>query len=83
VLTENGYIESFNGKLRDQCLYVEVFFNLADARRKLHLWRGDYNHDCPHSTLDERTPASFAAAAELRVPELDPDTKRNTSHPIA
>lgn len=40
---ENGYIESFNGKLRDECLNVEVFFVLADARRKLHHWRHDYN----------------------------------------
>jgi hypothetical protein len=41
---ENGYIESFNGRLRDECLNVEVFFNLGDARRKLHLWRRDYNN---------------------------------------
>jgi putative transposase len=58
---ENGYIESFNGKLRDECLNVEVFFNLADARRKLYLWRRDYNHQRPHSALDDRTPAEFAA----------------------
>ena len=56
---ENGSIESFNGKLRDECLNVEVFFTLADARRKLHLWRRDYNHHRPHSALDDRTP--FAA----------------------
>jgi putative transposase len=59
---ENGYIESFNGKLREECLNVEVFFTLADARRKLHLWRRDYNHHRPHSALDDRTPAEFAAA---------------------
>jgi putative transposase len=58
---ENGYIESFNGKLRDECLNVEVFFTLADARRKLHLWRCDYNHHRPHSALADRTPAEFAA----------------------
>jgi len=58
---ENGYIESFNGKLRDECLNVEVFFTLADARRKLHLWRRDYNHHRPHSALADRTPAEFAA----------------------
>jgi putative transposase len=72
---ENGYIESFNGKLRDECLNVEVFFNLADARRKLYLWRRDYNHHRPHSALDDRTPAEFAttcAAAAMRVPELAP-----------
>jgi putative transposase len=58
---ENGYIESFNGKLRSECLNVEVFFTLADARRKLHLWRRDYNHVRPHSSLADRTPAEFAA----------------------
>jgi putative transposase len=70
---ENGYIESFNGKLRDECLNVEVFFNLADARRKLYHWRRDYNHHRPHSALDDRTPAEFAAtcaAAEGCVPKL-------------
>ena len=58
---ESGYIESFNGKLRDECLNVEIFFNVADARRKLHLWRRDYNHHRPHSALADRTPAEFAA----------------------
>ena len=58
---ENGYIESFNGKLRDECLNVEVFFTLADARRKLDLWHHDYNHQRPHSALADRTPAEFAA----------------------
>ena len=40
---ENGYIESFNGRLRDEFLNVEVFFSVADARHKLELWRQDYN----------------------------------------
>jgi putative transposase len=59
---ENGYIESFNGRLRDECLNAEVFFSLADARRKLSLWLHDYNHRRPHSALADRTPAEFAAA---------------------
>jgi hypothetical protein len=59
---ENGYIESFSGKLRDECLNVEVFFSLADARRKLALWLDDYNDHRPHSALADRTPAEFAAA---------------------
>jgi putative transposase len=41
--TENGYIESYNGKLRDEFLNVEVCFTLVDARKKLHRWRRDYN----------------------------------------
>jgi putative transposase len=58
---ENGYIESFNGRLRDECLNVEMFFSVADARQKLALWRQDYNHHRPHSSLADRTPAEFAA----------------------
>jgi len=59
---ENGYIESFNGRLRDECLNVEVFFALADARHKLERWQQDFNHHRPHSALADRTPAEFAAA---------------------
>ncbi len=58
---ENGCIENFNGRLRDECLNVEVFFSLADARRKLALWLHDYNYHRPHSALADRTPAEFAA----------------------
>jgi putative transposase len=57
---ENGYIESFNGKLRDECLNVEVFFTLDDACKKLQKWRRDYNHYRPHSALADRTPDEFA-----------------------
>lgn len=59
---ENGYIESFNGRLRDECLNVEIFFTLADVRQKLEHWRHDYNHHLPHPALADRTPADFAAA---------------------
>ena len=48
---ENSYIESFNGRLRDECLNVEVFFTLADVRDKLERWRQDYNQVRPHSAL--------------------------------
>jgi putative transposase len=57
---ENGYIESFNGRLRDECLNVEWFDSLADAQQKLALWRQHYNRQRPHSSLDDRTPAAFA-----------------------
>ena len=72
---ENGYIESFNGKLRDECLNVEVFFSLADARCKLYLWRQDYNHHRPHSALADRTPASSPPPmpSAFGVPELAPE----------
>ena len=60
---QNGYIESFNGRLRDECLNGEVFFNLADARQKIEQWRDDYNSKRPHSALGDRTPQEFTAVA--------------------
>jgi putative transposase len=63
---ENGYIESFNGRLRDECLNGEIFFDLADARQKLERWRADYNERRPHSSLEDRTPAEFAKLVRQR-----------------
>ena len=60
--TENGYIESFNGRLRDECLNVQVFFSVADARDKLERWRQDYNRVRPHSALGDSAPEEFASA---------------------
>jgi len=57
---ESGFIESFNGKLRDECLNAEVLLSIADAREKLERWRHDYNHLRPHSSLSNRPPAEFA-----------------------
>jgi Integrase core domain len=58
---ENGFIESFNGRLRDECLNVEWFSSLDDARQKLAKFREHYNQQRPHSALADRTPAAFAA----------------------
>jgi len=58
---ENGYVESFNGKLRDELLNRELFLSVAEARYVLDEWRLDYNHHRPHSGLDWQTPAAFAA----------------------
>jgi len=67
--TENGYIESFNGRLRDECLNVHLFFGLEDARQKLEAWRVDYNTNRPHRSLGQKTPAEYVAArSELRSP---------------
>jgi putative transposase len=63
---ENGFIESFNGRLRDECLNVEWFSSLDDARRKLAEFREHYNHQRPHSALADRAPAVFAALQSLR-----------------
>ena len=58
---ENGFIESFNGRLRDECLNVEWFPSLEQARERLAKWRDHYNHHRPHSALDDRAPAVFAS----------------------
>jgi putative transposase len=58
---ENGFIESFNGRLRDECLNVEWFSSLEDAREKLSKFREHYNQQRPHSALADRTPAAFAS----------------------
>ena len=63
-MPDNGFIESFNGSLRDECLNEEIFDSLADARRKLALWRYDYNNVRPHSSLGNKTPAEARRALE-------------------
>ncbi|WP_156309884.1 IS3 family transposase [Novosphingobium sp. AAP93] len=59
---QNAFIESFNGSLRDELLNEELFDSLADARRKLAVWRYDYNNVRPHSSLGNRTPAQARRA---------------------
>jgi putative transposase len=58
--TENSHIESFNGRLRDECLNVNQFLSLEDARTKIEAWRMDYNGSRPHSSLGNLTPSEFA-----------------------
>ncbi len=60
--TQNGRIESFHGRLREECLRVSWFQNLFDARRKIAAWHKEYNEERPHSSLGYRTPKEFAAA---------------------
>lgn len=57
---QNAYIESFNGRLRDECLNANWFTSLSDARRKIETWRQDYNEQRPHSSLNYLPPAEFA-----------------------
>ena len=57
---ENGYIESFNGKLRDELLNGEIFTTLFEAQVLIENWRNDYNHIRPHSALGYRPPAPEA-----------------------
>ena len=58
--TQNGFVESFNGRLRDECLNEHVFTSLAEARRIIEAWRIDYNTNRPHTSLDGLTPSEFA-----------------------
>ena len=75
---ENGYVESFNGKLRDELLNRELFLSLDEARWVIDRWRLDYNHRRIHSALDYQTPAAFAAACAASVratPSLQQHTR--------
>jgi putative transposase len=58
---ENGYVESFNGKMRDELLNGEIFYTLQEAQILIERWRKDYNHFRPHSSLGYRPPAPQAS----------------------
>jgi len=60
---QNGRVESFHGRLRDECLRVSWFGNLFEARRKIVAWRTEYNQERPHSSLGYLTPDEFARKA--------------------
>ena len=64
---QNGYIESFNGKFRDECLNEQWFDNLAQARSVISTWRQDYNEVRPHSSLGRIPPAKFAELHRQRA----------------
>jgi putative transposase len=59
--TQNAYIESFNGKFRDECLNANWFENLEQAKKEIERWRLDYNSMRPHSSINMKTPNEFAA----------------------
>jgi len=66
--TQNALVESFNGRLRDECLNANWFINLKDARQKIERWRRDYNEQRPHSSLQYTPPAEFARkCAEMQA----------------
>jgi putative transposase len=60
---ENAYVESFNGKFRDECLNEHWFLSVAEAQQIIEAWRVDYNTVRPHRSLGQQTPAAYAAAA--------------------
>ena len=63
--TDNPFIESFNGKFRDECLNEHWFLSVEDARRIIEAWRREYNEERPHSSLGYRTPAEFVALQSM------------------
>ena len=63
--TQNAFIESFNGKLRDECLNETLFSSLADAQEALQVWREDYSNHRPHSSLGNLTPMEFAEKTSM------------------
>jgi transposase InsO family protein len=65
---QNGYAESFNSKLRDELLGVEVFETLKQSKALAVHWRLEYNHRRPHSSLNYQTPAEFASSCPPRPP---------------
>lgn len=62
---QNGYIESFNGKLRDECLNENLFTSLQEAKRLVEAWREEYNERRPHSSLKGKTPNEMARGEEI------------------
>ncbi len=77
--SQNGYIESFNGKFRDECLNESWFLNLPDARSVIEAWRRDYNECRPHSALDNLTPVEFAERQAAASVPLSPQGDREGS----
>lgn len=75
---ENAYVESFNGKFRDECLNEHWFLNMVDAQAVIEAWRLDYNTVRPHSALDGRTPYQFAQLSRgaQRLAPLRPDDSK-------
>ncbi len=70
--TQNGFVESFNGRMRDELLNETLFFTVRQARSILARWVDDYNTQRPHSSLDYATPAAFAAELEKQRAGLTP-----------
>jgi putative transposase len=77
--TDNAYIESFNGRFRQECFNEHWFLSLDDARDKVQAWRRDYNEERPHSALGNATPEEYAAQAEPQKasPERDLEAVKN------
>jgi len=78
---QNGSIESFNGRFREECLDQSWFTSLPEARRVIEAWRLDYNLHRPHTSLRMRTPAAFAAARPFIKPQRPATAASDTAPP--
>jgi putative transposase len=74
---ENAYIESFNGKFRDECLNEHWFITMEQARRIIEAWRIEYNTERPHSSLGNLTPEEFATNQGVVLLTADSNTQRD------
>ena len=70
---QNGFVESFNGRLRDKCLNEHLFDDLADAHRIIARWQADYNDKRPHTSLDGMTPTEFAIIHQRSQQDQKPE----------
>jgi putative transposase len=70
-----GYVESFNGKLREECQRTGWFQNVFEARRIITAWKRDYNHQGPHSSLSYLTPAESHYAQVMEKTQVTPAWK--------
>ena len=66
AMMQNGFVESFNGSFRDECLNETLFTTLDEARTKIKVWRNDYNQQRPHSSLGNLTPNEFVRKMTLQ-----------------
>jgi putative transposase len=71
---QNAFIESFNSRLREECLNQHAFLSLDDARRKIEAWRHDYNEVRPHSSLGHLTPHEFSRTFKNEQTQIPIDT---------
>ena len=74
---QNGFVESFNGRMRDELLNETMFRNLAHARVVIPAWATDYNTERPHSALNYQTPADYARTLTTAIAR--PDTRDESS----
>jgi len=76
---QNAFVESFNSRLRDECLNEHIFLSLAEARLTIEAWRDDCNHRRPHSSLGALTPVEFA---QLKTKKLIPPQERENNQKL-